>query len=239
MELYLMTWPEVDQYLRTKKDIIIPVGSTEQHGPTGLIGTDFLSAWEIAKEVGRKTETIVASPLCYGMALHHMDFAGSAALKPSTYLLVLKEIVSSYARAGFDRFIFINGHGGNIPTLQASFSEILHDHPRLRFQLYNWWHQPEVTQYEDKVFGKANGFHATCGEIALTMHTHPEAYQTEREFKFFPTVAKTDWPLSPERFRETFPDGRMESDPRLSTPAHGKEIFTLAAQAIADKISKR
>jgi len=239
MELYFMTWPEVDTYLKTKKDLIIPVGSTEQHGPTGLIGTDYTSSWEIAKKVGEKTNTIVAPPLCYGMALHHMAFPGSAALKPSTYLLVVKELVQSFAKTGFDRFFFINGHGGNIPTLQASFSEILDDNPRLRFQLMNWWLLPEVSAYENEVFGDQNGFHATCGEISVTMHCHPEAYKKEHAFDYFPTARKTDWPLSPERFRETFPDGRMESDPRLSSASHGAEIFTRAVDSIARKVSNK
>lgn len=238
MEIYLMTWPEVESYLQTKKDIILPVGSTEQHGPTGIIGTDFLTAWEVAKKVGEKNKTLVASPLCYGMALHHLGFPGSAALKPSTYILILKEIIQSYARAGFQNFTIINGHGGNIPSLQASFSEILADCPRLRFQLFNWWHLPEVIDYEKNVFGDANGFHATCGEISVTMATHPEAYQKERDFQFFPTPTKTDWPLSPERFRETFSDGRMGSDPRLSSEIHGKIILERAVNSIADKLSK-
>ena len=238
MEIYLKTWPEVEEYLKTKKDLIIPVGSTEQHGPTGLIGTDFLTAWEVAKKVGEKTGTMVASPVCYGMALHHLAFPGSAALKPSTYILVLKEIVQSYARAGFENFYFINGHGGNIPSVQASFSEILHDNPRLKFELYNWWHLPEVTQYEKEVFGELNGFHATCGEISVTMATHPQAYQSQRSFSFFPTVERKAWPVSPEVFRETFPDGRMGSDPRMSTAEHGHRILNFAVEAIAKKLSK-
>lgn len=239
MEIYLMTWPEVESYLQSKKEIIIPVGSTEQHGPTGLIGTDFLTAWEVAKKAGEKTHTLVASPICYGMALHHLDFPGSAALKPSTFILMLKEIVTGYARAGFQSFVFINGHGGNIPSLQASFSEILADHPRLRFQLFNWWHLPEVTDYEKEVFGEANGFHATCGEISVTMATHPQAHQKSRDFDFFPTQARTDWPLSPERFREFFPDGRMGSDPRLASETHGKIILERAADSIAKKLGNQ
>lgn len=233
-----MAWPEVEKYLVSKKDLIVPVGSTEQHGPTGLIGTDFLTAWEISKKLGEKTETMVASPVCYGMALHHLGFPGSAALKPSTYILLLKEIVQSYARAGFENFIFINGHGGNIPSIQASFSEILHDNPRLRFQLFNWWHLKAVTDYENEVFKDQNGFHATCGEISVTMHTHPEAYQNQKPLDYFPTAQKTDWPLSPERFRECFPDGRMGSDPRLSTRTHGEELFKRAVASLAEMISK-
>ncbi|MEZ0391002.1 MAG: creatininase family protein [Pseudobdellovibrionaceae bacterium] len=236
MEIYLQTWPEVENYLKHKKDLIFPVGSTEQHGPTGLIGTDYLTAWEVAKKVGEKTHTLVASPLCYGMALHHLAFPGSAALKPTTYIQVVKELVQSYARAGFEKFIFINGHGGNIPSLQASFSEILGELPRLRLELFNWWHLKEVTDYEKQVFGEMNGFHATCGEISATMASHPQAFQKTHAFDYFPTVKKTDWPLSPERFRETFPDGRMGSDPRLSTRAHGEEILARAVKSIAEHL---
>lgn len=237
MEIYLMAWPEVEKYLQEKKDLIIPVGSTEQHGPNGIIGTDFLTAWEVAKKVGEKSGTMVASPLCYGMALHHLGFPGSAALKPTTYITVLKEIVQSYARAGFQNFYFINGHGGNIPSLQASFSEILNDNPYLKFQLFNWWHLKEVTDYEIEVFGDLNGFHATCGEISVTMHTHPEAYKIERKWEYFPTQERKEWPQSPERFKETFPDGRMGSDPRMSTASHGEKIFAKAVESIVRAIS--
>lgn len=47
--LHLSTWPEVEAYLNTSKGMIIPIGSTEQHGPMGLIGTDALCAEAIAK----------------------------------------------------------------------------------------------------------------------------------------------------------------------------------------------
>ena len=40
MKLQLATWPEVEAYLKTSDAVVVPIGSTEQHGPTGLIGTD-------------------------------------------------------------------------------------------------------------------------------------------------------------------------------------------------------
>ena len=54
MQLHLQTWPDVERYLLRSQSIIIPIGSTEQHGPNGLIGTDALCAEAVAKGVGRR-----------------------------------------------------------------------------------------------------------------------------------------------------------------------------------------
>ena len=54
MQLQLKTWQFVDDYLKSKTGIMIPIGSTEQHGPTGLIGTDALTAEMIARGAGEK-----------------------------------------------------------------------------------------------------------------------------------------------------------------------------------------
>lgn len=238
MEIYLMTWPEVEEYLKSKKTILIPVGSTEQHGPSGIIGTDFLTAWEIAKKVGDSTQTLVASPLCYGMALHHMSFAGSASLKPSTFILMVKEVIESYARHGFENFYFINGHGGNIAPLTSAFSEALGVDKKYNLKVFNWWHLAEVREYEEKHFGEQNGFHATCGEISVTMATHPQAFKIKRSWEYFPTPEKYSWPQSADQFRKTFPDGRMGSNPQLANDIHGQALFEIASKSIADSIGK-
>ena len=48
MELKFCTWLEVETYLEKSRAIVLPIGSTEQHGPNGLIGTDALEAWVLA-----------------------------------------------------------------------------------------------------------------------------------------------------------------------------------------------
>ena len=75
MLLQHATWPEVEAYLGQNKGIIVPIGSTEQHGPSGLIGTDALTAEFIGGKVGEATQTMVAPTLSYGMAQHHMGGA--------------------------------------------------------------------------------------------------------------------------------------------------------------------
>ncbi|AHI05849.1 creatininase [Bdellovibrio bacteriovorus W] len=236
MNLQEMSWPQVEAYLKEKQTIIVPVGSTEQHGPNGLIGIDYMAAWHIAQAAGLQSKILVAPPLCFGMAVHHMAFAGTMSLSPSTYVLVLTELIQGLMKHGFKRILFVNGHGGNIAPITTAFCQAQMDNERVDLQLINWWHLPEVREYEEKVFGDENGFHATCGEISVTMYTHPEAYAKMPSMDFQPTVAKHQWPMSPQLFRETFPDGRMGSNPSLSSSKHGEVLFNLAVNAISRRL---
>ena len=87
-----------------------------------------------------------------GMAQHHLAFPGSITLRPSTLIACVSDYVESLARHGFDAIYFLNGHGGNIATLTAAFSEI-HAHAslgrterRVRLNLTNWWDGPECAR---------------------------------------------------------------------------------------------
>ncbi|HJM80682.1 MAG TPA: creatininase family protein, partial [Prochlorococcaceae cyanobacterium Fu_MAG_72] len=106
IRLALRSWPEVDDYLNDCKGIILPIGSTEQHGPTGAIGTDALTAEAVALEVGRRTGVLVTPTQAFGMAEHHLGFAGTMSLQPATLLAVVHDLVLSLAGHGFER-IFI------------------------------------------------------------------------------------------------------------------------------------
>lgn len=236
MNLQEKTWPQVEDYLKTKNQIIVPVGSTEQHGPSGVLGIDYLTAWEIAKTVGEKTNTLVAPPLCFGMAVHHMAFPGTITFSPLTYIQVVTEIIQSLGRHGFNQFIFINGHGGNTAPLTSAFCQAKQNQETYDIKLFNWWLLPEVTDYEKKVFGNENGFHATCGEISVSMYMSPDIYKNIPKMTFTPTTERSHWPMAPQEFRKNFPDGRMGSNPALSSVEHGKVLFNLAVNSICQKM---
>jgi creatinine amidohydrolase len=150
----------------------------------------------------------------------------------------VNEILESFKKHGFQKFLFVNGHGGNIPTLTAAFSELKFSDDRSVLELINWWKLPDVVAYEEKHFGNENGFHATVGEVSVTMHQYPEAFKSIPRTQFKIEHPKTHWPLSPTEFREVYFDGRMGSNPGLATAQHGQALFEIATHAVVRKLSE-
>ena len=124
MLLENLAYTEVEDYLKTKDIILIPIGAVEQHSAYGLIGTDFIVAEAITRMVGDSMDILVAPTLSYAVSPHHMAFKGTVALSPSTLINIVEDIVKSLVTHGFRRIIFINGHGGNIVPLQTAFQKL-------------------------------------------------------------------------------------------------------------------
>lgn len=238
MQLQLAAWPEVERYLETSKGIIMPIGSTEQHGPNGLIGTDALTAEVIGRGAGEKAGAMVAPTISVGMAQHHLGFAGSVTLRPSTLMLVVRDMVESLAVHGFEKFFFVNGHGGNIATVTAAFSEIYADRsmqpfsnrPTIKCKLRNWWTGSKTDKISRDLYGGALGSHATPSEVAVTWYAFPEAI---KNVEMSPKIAPNGDFTDASDYRSTFPDGRIGSDPALATAEHGKLIFDAAVEEVA------
>jgi creatinine amidohydrolase len=234
MLLQHQTWQEVEQYLTHSSAIRLPIGSTEQHGPNGLIGTDAICAEVIAKGVGELANALVGPTIGVGMAVHHMGFAGSMTLRPSSLIAIIHDYVLSLARHGFRRFCFINGHGGNAATAQAAFSEIYAEvegalgtrQPNeLRCRLANWWDGSVMHNLAKELFGDDEGSHATASEVALTQYALPE---TIRQVPLVPPRAPSGRFFGPADYRRRFPDGRIGSNPGLATPEKGKRLYEAA-----------
>ncbi len=240
--LDLCSWPEVEKYLEHCKGIILPIGSTEQHGPTGAIGTDAFTAQAVALEVGKRSGVLVAPAQAYGMAEHHLGFPGTMSLRPNTLLNLIHDLLVSLARHGFERVFLINGHGGNIATVKAAFSETyktlsnsdLLTCKNFRCKLKNWFMVSDVFKKAQELYGDREGQHATPSEIAITLHLEPSLQLKQVPL---PDPSPSGPIYGPKDFRERYPDGRMGSDPYLAKSVHGKLLLDKAANALTQDLS--
>lgn len=127
MQYYLHQnkWKDVEEYLSEKTTIILPVGSVEQHGKHLPLGTDSILAQDIAMDLAVETNTLVASPLWYGWAPHHMAYPGTVTLRPETLTQLVEDVLNSLIYHGFKKIIIVNGHReANLPPLKIALTRV-------------------------------------------------------------------------------------------------------------------
>jgi creatinine amidohydrolase len=244
MILQHSTWPAVEAYLQHSTGIIVPMGSTEQHGPTGLIGTDSLTAETVAWAIGAHSGALVGPTLSLGPAQFNLGFPGTVSLRPSTLTRVIIDYVQSLASQGFRHFYFLNGHGGNLAPAQCAFQEIHADHSlgltasaSLSFRLRSWWDYPEANALRQRLYGAGEGMHATPSELAIVRALLPDVCPQDELPA--PAALEADFMKrhggdnhgDAQTHRSRFPDGRVGSHSGLGLPEHGTQLVALAAQA--------
>ncbi len=244
MLLALSTWPEIEDQIKRSKAVVIPIGSNEQHGPTGLLGTDWLCPEIIAHFAEKHTagggDLLVGPTFNVGMAQHHLGFPGSISLRPSTMIAALRDWTVSLAAHGFEKIYFLNGHGGNVATIEAAFSEIYSEvswqgRPRgYALKLRNWWELRGVMGLCNQLFPTGHGSHATPSEIAVTQFAYPDAIKNAN---YAPRIAPTGPIREAADFRARYADGRMGSDPGQASPEKGEKIVRMAADALIAEVA--
>jgi creatinine amidohydrolase len=241
MRLAHATWQEVEAAWARCPAAIIPMGSTEQHGPLGLIGTDAMTAQAVAWGLGERTGVPVAPTLSLGVAQFNLGFAGTISLRATTVMALVEDVVLSLARHGVERVYVVNGHGGNIAPARAAFQDVYGRWslgampgraPRCR--LRSWWEYSAVDALRKAWYGDAEGLHATPSEIAMTLHLLPGSRRVQATTPpaTLPAGFASDhggdnhWDAASHR--AAFPDGRVGSDSALATPEHGALLLQAA-----------
>ncbi len=236
MKLVESTWLEVEAYLKHSSGIIIPCGSTEQHGPMGLIGTDALCAELIAQQVADNTSAMMAPTLFYTPAPFNTAFPGTLSISVEVFEAMVDEILQCLLPQGFRSIYFLNGHGANIAPLKRCAKKYSTGKIRIR----NWWDFPAVNALRQAYYGDWEGMHATPSEIAITQTSYrtlpaglattpPQALSAE----YIASHAGDKHGL-PDEHRHQFPDGRVGSHSALAKPEHGKALLAVAVTAVSE-----
>ncbi len=171
MQLSDVTWTDADG---VDTDLaLLPVGSTEQHGPHAPLGTDWLNA-EVVADAGAEAydgEVVVAPSIPVGVSEEHRQFTGTLWVSKNTFRQYVRETVASLAHHGWDRVVIVNGHGGNVAALREVAGTITR-HDDAYAVPFTWFeavgeHRPDMG-------------HAGPLETAFLRHTRPELVHEDR-----------------------------------------------------------
>jgi len=131
-----LRWPEVEQYLaeRTAPTVLVPIGSTEQHGTHLPLAVDAFQARNLAEEIAIAADVLVAPLIPYGDADHHLEFPGTVSLSTQTVVSVLSDVYASLAGHGFANIITVNGHRiANLPAIETAMQQSNEQYPDVSF----------------------------------------------------------------------------------------------------------
>ena len=183
-----MTWRE---FAKKKDDVIIlPIGSTEQHGPHLPTCVDTVLANGFAYRIAEKINGVVAPALSYGYKSKPLSgggplFPGTIDLNGATLQALVMDIIDEFVRDGFKKIFILSAHFENeafiveaMDLCSAKYGD------KVKLLLTNWW-DPMSPDVIDKVFDEVEfpGWaleHAAVTETSLMMYFAPELVREDK-----------------------------------------------------------
>ena len=126
-----LTYVDIREYLKVKDTILVPMASLEQHGPHLPLYTDTITAVEVSKRVAEMIAVLHSPPVWMGYSPQHMYAPGSGrgtiTVRSSTLLNLIHDVARSLIHHGFNRIIFINGHGSNVKVIDPVLRKLRYE----------------------------------------------------------------------------------------------------------------
>ncbi|MEA2631041.1 MAG: creatinine amidohydrolase [Chloroflexota bacterium] len=189
-----MTDPEVEAFLREHQTVIVPTGSTEQHGPHGPLLTDVLIPQEVARRVATAVGALVAPPINYALSYPHVGFTGVVHIRVSTFMALIEDLCASLADVGFKRIVFLNGHYDNTYAIAYACATVADRMPAgVHAFPVNYW-DGMTAEEAAEFFGPSAGLHANRGETSAVLAIDPTLVDMDRanaEMPPFPAVTNS------------------------------------------------
>ena len=238
MQLTTATWTDADGL---DTDLaLLPVGSTEQHGPHAPLGTDHLtaeavaaSAAEVREENGR--EVVVAPAIPVGIAEEHRGFSGTLWVSPDNFRGYVRDVLTSLAAHGWSKVVVVNGHGGNVGALREVCADVTR-HEDAYTVPFTWF----------DAIGATGMGHGGPVETALLRAIDPDLVRDERidEARAGASDGWGEWVSGTNLAFDSaeFTDSGAVGDPSEGTEERGEELLeqaTAALVALLDAIDER
>ena len=142
MRLADMNWMQVQEHVKHDQRVVLPLGSTEQHGYLSLC-VDVIPAERVAIEAAQPIKVPVYPTINYGFTPSFVDYPGTVSLRLSTLCALMCDILDHMVRTGFRQIVIVNGHGGNGPA-HGAILEWLDRNRGVQVKWHNWWNAPRT-----------------------------------------------------------------------------------------------
>ncbi|AHF99546.1 creatininase [Halostagnicola larsenii XH-48] len=227
MQLETSSWTDVEDAAPTTA--LLPVGSTEQHGPHAPVGTDTIIARAIAETAdGESTaDSVVLPALPVGVAPYHGHFPGTLSVSSETLRSYVRDVLESLSASSVETVVFVNGHGGNGGTLGNLAREVA-DSSEFDLEAFLW----EWMRAVDDHVG-----HAGELETAVLLHLCPEEVGDPVAGDALEWDDTVDGGVV-HRFTEGFSENGAVGDATGATAEQGEAVFETAVDALCSFLDR-
>ena len=247
-----LTWPEYEE--KTKEVLILPVGSTEQHGPHLPLCVDSVLAEHFAYALAPMIGGVVAPTVSYGYKSKPFSgggplFPGTIDLQGETFCRLMTDLLVEFARDGFTKILVMNAHFENEAFL-AEAMDLARENlgGKVRLLMTNWW-DPMPEELLPQLFTEAPfpGWaleHAAVTETSLMMHFCPALVREDRMVDQPPFVPPmyTAYPLHRDMLPRTgvlaSAKGSSAEKGRLIVESVLPKLVDMVEDAFGEKIKK-
>lgn len=221
--------------------VLLPVASTEQHGPHLATGVDTILCGEVCRRTAQKVAAsrpiVVAPTVWMGLAEHHVAFGGTFTVSLNTWHSLLHDLCTAILRAGFKKILIVNGHGGNMAALTALTTDLTRDLDAPIASCTYFVPASQAGAIAPLLEDQEGVIHACEVETSMMMVAAPDLVDRSRLSEAHgpkPGMAEV---LSPpmmrwRSFTEITPSGVL-GDARRATPEKGEKLLDACAEHLA------
>ncbi|PSQ31714.1 amidase [Halobacteriales archaeon SW_6_65_46] len=159
-------WPDLEAYFERESLALIPLGSTEQHGPHLPESTDHVIAESLAREAAARSGYLCTPTVTVGISRHHRQFPGTMWVSPDAFRTYVRELTENLTYHGIDRVVYVNAHGGNVDALREVAKDL---HATETCYALEWMWDESIPGLVDELF-EQNGPHGGPKETAMLQH---------------------------------------------------------------------
>jgi creatinine amidohydrolase len=234
MYLADMAWPDLEEYFAEESLALVPLGSTEQHGPHLPEGTDHLIAEAFARDVADRTGYLCTPTVNVGVSPHHRQFHGTMWADAPAFREYVSSLTRNLTYHGIDRVVYVNAHGGNVEHLREVGRGLRDDGVAYAIE---WMWDESIPDLVDESF-ETNGPHGGPKETALIQHLHPELVHEDRLAEAR-DGGLLEWEGARTHGARTFYDAIDNTDNGVlgdqtdATAEKGKRLFEAASDQLA------